>query len=156
MFITGEGWYAPDGTQKAKGKFLMVIEDPNPGKKRAELRACVRTVTLEQLGHWMMGQADLAGQRITLSGSYGSDGLPITLRHKEFNEDMAKHVWENLVRIPEDLQTAFWEGGGHNCAGAEAPRMKEWALANLKELHKPISKLKEGSHDDRDGTSKKA
>jgi len=134
--------YTADGQQKASGKFLMLFQDPLHEGLRPPLRACVRSVHLRQLGHFMMGVVNLAGQEISLSGSYGSDGLPIYLNHKVSHEaitaDGIKNLWEQLTPLPQELQDAFWEGGGHNCAGKEAGAMLEWALTNFKELTKPI------------------
>jgi len=143
MFINGRSWCDSDGTQHGRGKFLMLFEDPNSNELRMPLRACVRTVSLVQLGHFMMGQVRLAGKKIILSGAYGSDGLPITLLHKDVPEEAANHIWESLSDVPSDLQTSFWEGGGHNSTGSEADAMKKWALDNLKQLSKPIKIFKQ-------------
>jgi len=67
----------------------------------------------------MMGTARVGGRSITLSGSYGGDGLPCNV------------PWDVYLRgepIPQELQQAFWTGGGHNSAGSEAPAMRKWAL----------------------------
>ena len=48
-----------------------------PAVLKPKLYACVRHVSLRQLGHWMMGSARIAGQSVTVSGAYGGDkGLP--------------------------------------------------------------------------------
>jgi len=86
----------------------------------------------------MMGTVRLAGRVISLSGSYGDDGLPISMPYKDLSEKVVQHIWDSLCRIPKSLQDEFWSGGGHNSAGKEAHSMKKWALENLKELSKPI------------------
>src|SRR4026207_1998414 len=90
MFLSqSQRGYTRHGEQFARGRFLILFshnqyiwseetgrpwsECPLDSKK---LYACVRHVGLRQYGHWMMGTARIAGQSITLSGSYGSDGLP--------------------------------------------------------------------------------
>ena len=80
-----QGWYARSGEQKAKGRFLAVFSgtetypEPHPetGRQLPILYAVVRSVTLIQCGHWMMGYLRLAGARVTVSGAYGGDGLPM-------------------------------------------------------------------------------
>lgn len=130
--------YDRDGQQKAGGPFLIVFS----GEERftpegadstvrplPTLRACVRSVRMSQCGHFMMGSAQLGQYRITLSGSYGSDGL--TCDHDKY-----PGLWETLIPVPADLAAQFWNGGGHNSAGREAPAMREWARANLQALRK--------------------
>jgi hypothetical protein len=123
--------HTASGQQKASGKFLMIFQDPNHKGLRPLLRACVRQVKLSQLGHFMMGEVWFGDYEITLSGTYGSDGLPISL-------DDIPELFEKFVPLPQELQDAFWEGGGHNSAGAEAPAVLAWALENYEELTKPI------------------
>lgn len=45
-----------------------------------KLYAVVRSCAMSQCGQWMMGTINIAGQRVTVSGSYGSDGLPMDYR----------------------------------------------------------------------------
>lgn len=90
-----------------------------------EIRALVRRVALHQCGHWMMGSARAFGHRISISGSYGGDGLTVTV---------PQHVFDKAVPIPQELYDAWNKGGGWNSAGSEAPAMREWALANLDKL----------------------
>jgi hypothetical protein len=73
----------------------------------------------------MMGNARVHGHRLTLSGSYGSDGLPDTV---------PAEVYARGVELPDELYNAWNNGGGWNGAGSEAPAMREWALEHLAEL----------------------
>lgn len=93
-----------------------------------DLFACVRKVGLKQLGHFMMGSFRIGGQSVTVSGPYGSDGLP--LEYDKLN-DKARSL---LVPVPEDLARQYWSGDGHNDVGGEAPAMRQWALDNLGKL----------------------
>jgi hypothetical protein len=83
------------------------------------MRGIVRYVRMRQLGHFMMGSAVIGKHRITLSGSYGSDGLPKTVPDE---------VYEAGVEIPKELHDKWNTGGGWNCAGSEADDMRAWAL----------------------------
>lgn len=105
------------------GEYRKAPEDKEWGRK---LYACVRHVSLRQMGHWMMGAARIAGQSVTVSGSYGSDGLPMDY------EDLTPAAQAKLVELPPDLADKFWAGGGHNEAGNEAFAMRDWALAAFK------------------------
>jgi hypothetical protein len=74
----------------------------------------------------MMGSAKLGDYQTTLSGSYGSDGLP---------ETVPDDVYCRFgLELPDELYDAWNNGGGHNSAGSEAVAMRKWALENLKEL----------------------
>jgi hypothetical protein len=97
----------------------------HPGSITYQIRALVRFVSMEQFGHFMMGHARVHGHKITLSGSYGSDGLP---------DSVPDAVYEIGVPLPQELYDAWKNGGGWNGAGSEGPAMREWALAHLKEL----------------------
>lgn len=99
-----------------------------PESYKRVLYACVRHVSLRQLGHFMMGTARIAGQSVTLSGSYGSDGLPMDY------ESLSLAARGKVVRLPAELQEKFWQGGGHNSAGNEASAMREWANATFKSV----------------------
>lgn len=65
----------------------------------------------------MMGSANLNGKWLTISGDYGNDGLPmdVPLPH-------------DAIPLPDDLAEAYWNGDGWNCAGREAPLLREWAI----------------------------
>jgi hypothetical protein len=155
MFISStRSYYSASGEQRADGRFLMVFD--HEGFKNAEgkpeLRALVRRAEMHQCGHWMMATVKVKSEyakadndppqpkytcwfrrvfdgyfKITLSGSYGGDGLPQSA-------DKYPGLWEQLHPLPESLQKEFWDGGGHNCAGAEGPSMQAWAEENLQTL----------------------
>lgn len=97
-----------------------------PSELSRVLYACVRHVSLRQFGHFMMGTARIAGQSVTVSGSYGSDGLPMDY------EKLTPLARAKLVRVPDELTEQFWAGGGHNCAGEEAPAIRQWALETFR------------------------
>ena len=123
MFLRSKGGYTRDGEQWTKGPFLMIFS-LTPGK---ELRACVRTVSLHQLGHWMMGHTIVEPHKISLSGCYGDDGWPI-------DPNKFPGLWDRLIPLPPELTEAFWKGGGHNSCGNEGPAVQDWATVNEKAL----------------------
>lgn len=131
MFVKdAQRGYSRTGQQIAAGWFLILFQrDWEPGyePQPLDLRACVRYAHLSQLGHFMMGAVTVGAHRVTLSGSYGNDGLPCTCPTAD--------LWDRLHPLPADLQTAYWSGGGHNSAGSEAPALRAWALAHFKDLH---------------------
>ncbi len=83
------------------------------------LRALVRYARLKQFGQFMMGTARVGQHSLTLSGSYGSDGLPMSV---------PDDVYEAGVELPQHLYDAWNKGGGWNGAGSEATAMREWAI----------------------------
>jgi hypothetical protein len=123
MFIRVEkSGYNQDGVQFARGLFLMLVQT----RESKEVRAIVRKTSLSQFGHFMMGFARVKGERLTLSGSYGSDGLPMTVSNTVFNE---------AIPLPDELYQAWAQGNGWNSAGNEVPNMRKWALTNLDKLY---------------------
>ena len=89
------------------------------------IRAIVRHVAMSQLGHFMMGYARVKGNRLTLSGAYGADGLP---------DSVPDAVYESGLELPADLREQWNKGGGWNGTGSEAENMRKWALEHLADL----------------------
>jgi hypothetical protein len=90
------------------------------------IRAIVRYVRMRQLGHFMMGSARVGKTRLSLSGSYGSDGLPVSVPDE---------VYLTGTPLPQELYDAWNNGGGWNDAGRERVQMERWAKETL--LAKP-------------------
>lgn len=65
------------------------------------------------------GTARVKGHTITLSGAYGSDGLPCMVLDA---------VYEAGIELPSVLVELWNKGEGWNSAGNEAPAMRAWAL----------------------------
>lgn len=99
-----------------------------------KLYACVRHVSLRQLGQFMTGRAKIAGQSITVSGAYGADGLP-----RDY-ESLTVEARMKLTVVPADVASEYWAGDGaywgsrdgHNGAGREVETMRAWALQAFK------------------------
>jgi len=108
--------YRPDETDGSE--YSRILDRYGP----TTLFACVRKVTLRQFGHFMMGEAQVGDQRITLSGPYGHDGLPLQW------EKLSPKARDKMTRLPDDLARSYWRGNGHNDVGSEAPLMRQWAL----------------------------
>lgn len=108
------------GEQVASGRFLLLVQPAgHPIGEPAPIHALVRFTAMRQLGHFMMGECRAYGHRITLSGSYGNDGLPCTV---------PQTVYDHAVPVPPDLIEAWNHGGGWNGAGSEASAMRQWAV----------------------------
>jgi hypothetical protein len=125
MYLKNDGfsYYTNDGTQhRSRGLFLMLVQDKNKPCGKDNFRALVRKVALKQLGPWMMGHARVKGETLTISGAYGSDGLPMSV---------SKNVYDAAVDVPSELYDAWAQGGGWNSAGNEAKAMRDWALNTI-------------------------
>jgi hypothetical protein len=92
------------------------------------IKAIVRHTSFSQCGNFMMGFARVHGKRITLSGSYGGDGLTCNVPDDVYGRCG--------IELPKELVESWNTGGGWNSAGSEAPKMREWAMANLEALRK--------------------
>jgi hypothetical protein len=131
MFIAEvRSYYDRHGCQKtAPGDFLIlchpIIDGNTMEGLKFPMRAFVARTRLSQLGQFMMGRVSVAGHKLSLSGSYGSDGLPMSLD---------KELWDAATDVPAELVEAWNKGGGWNGAGTEAGKMRAWAVANLEEL----------------------
>lgn len=130
--------YDSDGQQVAVGDYLVAFEyhPLHPpahgqfeveGEKFLRIYACVRPVTLKQLGHWMMGSVKIAGIEITLSGEFGNDGLPKCLA--DFSDADQDRLLDNLAEMPTDIAHQYWNSSGHNCVGPTADVIRNWAIS---------------------------
>lgn len=122
MYIRGSHRYYRGSEQTvSRAPFLLLLQERGKPCTAENTYAVVRKVALSQLGHFMMGRANLCGRWHTVSGSYGNDGLPM---------DVDK-LPRDAKPLPVELYDAWNKGGGWNGAGSEAPAMREWALKNF-------------------------
>lgn len=132
MFLSNsKGGLNRSGEQFSHGLFLLLMVDGSkdwlrrtPEEKKA-VRGLVRFVRMHQFGHFMMARLTVTGHKLSLSGTYGSDGLLL---------DVPKEVFELGLDLPSELYEAWAKGGGHNSAGSEARVMHKWGLDNMKRL----------------------
>lgn len=115
------GYYTSDGQQNIERANFLILMTPKTDHK-APVRAIVRKVAMSQFGHFMMGTARIKGHSLALSGSYGADGLILSV---------PQEVYSLGVILPNYLYNAWNNGGGWNSAGSEASAMRAWANANL-------------------------
>jgi len=110
--------YDRSGEQVSRrAKFLLLMQTKDSDSK--DIRGIIRKVALRQLGNWMMGRTRIGSKWYTVSGSYGSDGLPMTVEQDAFDKG---------TKLPNELYDAWSKGEGWNSTGNEAPQMLEWAL----------------------------
>lgn len=119
MFLGATGGYDRDGQQRARGNYLAVFHD----HKTDQWRCAVRKITLNQFGHFMMGDVHFGDWRIAVSGGMGHDGLPRDKPHDD--------LWVRLHPIPPDVLKAFQRDGNWD----ESVLLK-WAKANVDALKK--------------------
>jgi hypothetical protein len=147
MFIvTKRSGHTRVGAQFAQGYFLILAQPeipmfdtegnyiPHDKQIAWPIHGIVRYVSMSQYGHWIMGRLrhkDAKDGCISLSGSYGSDGLICTV-------PMA--LYEVGTPLPQDLYEAWNKGNGWNSAGSEASAMRVWGLSLLSERQRRIIK----------------
>lgn len=124
-------YYDYDGTQHSRrARFLILADDKeqicNQSSYHGNLYGCVRKVALSQLGHFMMGRAKVGDSMLTLSGTYGGDGLPA-----EEMEKLTERTRKEFKLIPPELTEAFWhdKNADHSSSSRYvSERLREWAL----------------------------
>jgi hypothetical protein len=139
MYIEpARGYYAGTEQRTSRGRFLLLLQprldltqpydcklgDPSPLQRECSAEntyAVVRKVALRQLGHFMMGRVNLCGKWHSVSGAYGSDGLPMSV----------DKLPSDAVKLPRELFDKWSRGGGWNGPGNEATDMRTWALATF-------------------------
>ena len=113
--------------------FLVLLQD----KGLKNFRAFIRSARLKPCGNWAMGTVTFKRKKISISGDYGSGGLPITVRpnprfsENEFEKEQRENIifaYKNSVPLPPWLEEEWGHGtGGHSCAGSERISMEIWA-----------------------------
>ena len=123
MYVKGSHRYYR-GTEQyvTRAPFLLLLQLRDGPCAASNTYACVRRVALRQLGHFMMGKVNLCGRWHSVSGSYGSDGLPMTV-------DVLPR---DAKLLPRELYDAWNKGGGWNSVGSEATAMRTWALQEFR------------------------
>jgi hypothetical protein len=118
MYI-GKGftYYRGSEQRHTAAPFLLLLQLRSGPCDTSNTFAIVRKVALQQFGHYMMGSANICGKWKTVSGAYGSDGLPMTV-------DVLP---KDAKPLPTELYDAWNKGGGWNGAGSEVAAMAEFA-----------------------------
>ena len=128
MYIENTGGYYKDGDQHSRrANFLILMLREGDPCDCGVVRCVIRKVALRQMGHWMMGKARIGREWYTLSGSYGSDGLPLRV---------GDDAYALGVPLPPSLYHWWNKGGGWNSAGMEAPMMREFGKHLLRQQNR--------------------
>jgi len=127
MYITNDHrrYYVGSEQHTSRGLFLMLLQEKGKPLTQDNLRAIVRKVALSQVGNFMMGYARIGGRSFVVSGSYGSDGLPM---------DVDSDTYNRGVPVPPELYT-LWARGELDSAGNEATAFRRWAIKNIDVLY---------------------
>lgn len=104
MYIDTTGYTYYDGgagQQHTRAPFLILVDPPWTfyGLPHPPPRALVRSVALSQCGQFMMGVAHAYNTRIGISGSFGNDGLPVTV---------PQHIYDHAELIPDEVLHPYW------------------------------------------------
>jgi len=119
MYYKGTtGYYVGTEQHARRAPFLILVQSKDRPLGPDNFRALVRKVAMGQVGNFMMGRARVSGKTIVLSGSYGGDGLPVTV---------SEEIYQKAIPVPRELYDKWNKGEGWNSAGAEAGDMAEWA-----------------------------
>ena len=115
-------YYRGDQRTAQRGPFLLLLQ-PNQATISKTCRpentfAVVRQVALKQMGHWMMGRANLCGKWHVISGGYGNDGLPKSI------DTLPK----DAQPLPREHYDLWSNGGGHTGPGSEASTRRKWPI----------------------------
>lgn len=124
MYISNDHhtYYKGGDQYSSRGDFLILMTLKGAPLEDTCMRAVVRKVALHQFGQFMMGYARIGGKVITLSGTYGGDGLPI---------DVDSETFACGYPVPPELYWMWATGRGWNDAGNEAFNFRIWARQNM-------------------------
>jgi hypothetical protein len=100
-------------------RFLILMQGESDDCQT--VKGMVRNVALRQCGHWMMGRVEIDKYKLSLSGSYGADGLLRTVP-----DDIYRRCG---LELPQHLYDLWRKGVGWNAAGSEATEIRKWAIS---------------------------
>jgi hypothetical protein len=148
--------------EQVTGPYLMLFQHQwQLGKETMprELRCLVRTVTLKSLGNFMMGllTLKLPGESepitISLSGMFGSDGLPLSVPTPSDTGNLPSRLWALLHPLPEELSEHYWrDESDHSGNGKAAQAIAAWAkeretrLRRFRKDNTPVGVLSMADH----------
>lgn len=117
MYISPISYYYRGTIQCVpKGPFLILAQQADKPIGADNLYAIIRKVALSQLGHWMMGHANIGGKYHSISGAYGNDGLPMTL----------PNIPRDAIKVPLALYNQLANGKGWNGPSEEGDAFREF------------------------------
>ena len=104
MYLNNSGhtYYSGIEQRHTRAPFIILVQPKDISISQLKdfpPRAIVRKVALRQYGHFIMGTARAFGESISVSGSFGGDGLPC---------DVPMHVYERAMELPADVLAAYW------------------------------------------------
>ena len=122
------------GEQVARGYYMLWVQaahfDYAGNYITGPMYAAVRYVSLTQNGHWLDGTFRIGGKVIRVSGSLGSDGLPVNFKtspadapavgiHPGFSDSWLSK-W--FVKVPANVIQVWGESEGHSTCHVPAVR----------------------------------
>jgi hypothetical protein len=116
-------YYVGPEQRTKRANFLILMNSKERPIGPDNMRGVARKVALRQCGNFMMGKTSINGETIILSGTYGGDGLPITV---------SEEIFLKGEPVPRELYDAWNKGGGWNSAGKEGLTMKKWGQTLIK------------------------
>ena len=121
MFLGGYSYYSGTEQRHSRAPFIILLA------RDKELRLLVRKVAMRQVGHFMMGKANIDGRWIGVSGMFGNDGLPID------SDKVSDLAWESATPVPSELAFNYWHSSGYHRGdlSAEAAIHKWWMTAEI-------------------------
>lgn len=134
MFLVDPNTRCTKTGSQVSGPALFLILMQGESADCQKVKGLVRRVTLRQCGCWMMGRVEVDNYMISLSGSYGADGLMRTVP-----DDIYRRCG---LELPQELYALWRIGGGWNGACSEAQEIRRWAISarNRKALTaKPVA-----------------
>lgn len=109
--------YNRHGGPFCQGRFLILMSVREGSA--VKVRGLVRYVSMASWGNFMVARLIVKGHKLALSGSYGADGLTMSV---------PQEVYDMGTDLPSELYDMWAKGGGWNACGSEAPAMRQWAL----------------------------
>jgi hypothetical protein len=123
MFLIAQTWYDEDAGQITEGIYLIMTDHPSErfkfkDKTYAKLYCTLRKVKMTQVGNFMVGACPaINGIKVSLSGAFGADGLPVSFSRIE-------HFFKDFVPVPGDIAGKYWESDRDEAY----PLIQKWAV----------------------------
>lgn len=139
VYIRCKKWSTEGGERRSYGPYLMLFShewDVGTGQTPKELRALVRSVRMGPRGGLCKVKLPEEDEllEIRVSGSFGNDGLPLTVPKNGGIGILPSRLWPLLPEVPGDLSKQFWTSSESEVL----EDFRRWAERNMRELRRLI------------------
>lgn len=127
-YVTGEALILLTTEHQPTSLSVLIASDPSTVPAE-DIRAVLRTVTMEPFGNFMVGTTHIGGHEFSYWGSYGEGNRPIVV---------PADIHQNAIAVPAYIMTEWHRLVNTGKQEVADKLMRDWALDNVKQLRRGL------------------